>query len=82
MISREIGKAKFTHLHTLLTNCQLMEGIFDSLCFCLVRILTAVAAMAIPSVPSASIVTLVIILTSLNIPANDIALLFAVEWFL
>ncbi|PVD18321.1 hypothetical protein C0Q70_20870 [Pomacea canaliculata] len=48
----------------------------------IIGVLTAVAAMAIPSVPSASIVTLVVILTSLNIPANDIALLFAVEWFL
>ncbi|KAK7090118.1 excitatory amino acid transporter 1-like [Littorina saxatilis] len=47
-----------------------------------IGILTAVASMAVPSVPSASIVTLVIILTSLNIPANDIALLFAVEWIL
>ncbi|KAK7477592.1 hypothetical protein BaRGS_00031140 [Batillaria attramentaria] len=48
----------------------------------IIGVLTAIAAMAIPSVPSASIVTLVIILTSLNIPVNDIALLFAVEWFL
>lgn len=44
--------------------------------------LTAVAVMALPSVPSSSIVTLVMILTSLNIPSHDIALLFAVEWFL
>ncbi|KAK7090117.1 excitatory amino acid transporter-like isoform X2 [Littorina saxatilis] len=48
----------------------------------IIGVLTAVAAMAVPSVPSASIVTLVIILTSLNIPANDIALMFAVEWIL
>ncbi|KAJ8313454.1 hypothetical protein KUTeg_008995 [Tegillarca granosa] len=42
----------------------------------------SVAVMALPSVPSSSIVTLVMILTSLNIPSHDIALLFAVEWFL
>ncbi|XP_071086533.1 excitatory amino acid transporter 2-like [Haliotis cracherodii] len=48
----------------------------------IIGVLTAVAAMAIPSVPSSSIVTLVIILTSANIPVDHIALLFAVEWFL
>ncbi|XP_041379251.1 excitatory amino acid transporter 1-like [Gigantopelta aegis] len=45
-------------------------------------ILTSVAAFAIPSVPSASIVTLLIILTSLGYPTNGISLLFAVEWYL
>ncbi|XP_046381640.1 excitatory amino acid transporter-like [Haliotis rufescens] len=48
----------------------------------IIGVLTAVAAMAIPSVPSSSIVTLFIILTSANIPVDHIALLFAVEWFL
>ncbi|XP_033760828.1 excitatory amino acid transporter-like isoform X2 [Pecten maximus] len=48
----------------------------------LIGILTAICSMAIPSVPSSSIVTLVMILTSMNIPADSISLLFAVEWFL
>ena len=38
--------------------------------------------MAVPAVPSSSIVTVVIILTSLNVPSDDVALLIAVEWFL
>lgn len=48
----------------------------------IIGLLTAICAMAIPSVPSSSIVTLVMILTSMNIPADSISLLFAVEWFL
>lgn len=46
------------------------------------RLLVTVAAMAIPSVPSASIMTTIMILTSMNIPMEDIALLLAVEWYL
>ena len=38
--------------------------------------------MAIPAVPSASIVTIIMILTSLDIPADAVALLLAIEWFL
>lgn len=45
-------------------------------------ILTGMATLALPSIPSASIVTLVMVLTSLNIPAGQISLLFAVEWYL
>ncbi|XP_059158552.1 neutral amino acid transporter A-like isoform X2 [Physella acuta] len=45
-------------------------------------ILTSVLSLAIPPVPSSSIVTLVIVLTSLNYPLQGVALLFAVEWIL
>ncbi|OWF47182.1 excitatory amino acid transporter-like [Mizuhopecten yessoensis] len=48
----------------------------------LIGILTAVCVMALPPVPSASLVALVMILTSMNIPADSISLLFAVEWYL
>nr|KAG5698014.1 hypothetical protein BaRGS_005832 [Batillaria attramentaria] len=48
----------------------------------IIGILSAVSAMALPSVPSSSIITLVIILAAVNIPSGQIALLFAVEWFL
>ncbi|OWF47183.1 excitatory amino acid transporter-like [Mizuhopecten yessoensis] len=48
----------------------------------IIGILTAICSMALPSIPSSSIVTLVMILTSMNIPADSISLLFAVEWFL
>ncbi|WAR27246.1 EAA3-like protein [Mya arenaria] len=45
-------------------------------------VLSTVASLAIPSVPSASIVSIVMILTSLNIPAEAVALLLAVDFFL
>ncbi|KAL4219748.1 hypothetical protein ACF0H5_020162 [Mactra antiquata] len=48
----------------------------------MVGVLAAVSSLAIPSVPSASIVTIIMILTSLNIPVDSIALLLAVEFIL
>ncbi|XP_060600908.1 excitatory amino acid transporter-like [Ruditapes philippinarum] len=60
-----------------LTNTSLTIG--DVL---LIWLLVTVAAMAIPSVPSASIMTTIMILSSMNIPMDDIALLLAVEWYL
>ncbi|XP_053405000.1 excitatory amino acid transporter-like [Mercenaria mercenaria] len=48
----------------------------------LIWLLVTVAAMAIPPVPSASIMTTIMILTSMNIPVDDIALLLAIEWYL
>lgn len=50
--------------------------------YVIICVLTGVATLALPSVPSSSIVTLVMVLTSLNIPADQISLLFAVEWYL
>ncbi|OWF47181.1 Excitatory amino acid transporter [Mizuhopecten yessoensis] len=48
----------------------------------LIGILADICSMALPSIPSASIVAIVMVLTSMNIPAGSISLLFAVEWFL
>nr|XP_022336994.1 excitatory amino acid transporter-like [Crassostrea virginica]XP_022336995.1 excitatory amino acid transporter-like [Crassostrea virginica] len=48
----------------------------------IVGLLTAIASLALPSVPSSSIVTLIMVLSSLNIPVHAVSLLFAVEWFL
>ncbi|XP_053386621.1 excitatory amino acid transporter 3-like [Mercenaria mercenaria] len=48
----------------------------------LIWLLVTVVAMAIPAVPSASIVTTIMVLSSLNIPVDDVALLVAVEWYL
>ncbi|XP_021366291.1 excitatory amino acid transporter 3-like, partial [Mizuhopecten yessoensis] len=47
----------------------------------LIGILADICSMALPSIPSASIVAIVMILTSMNIPAGSISLLIAVEWF-
>ncbi|ESO86855.1 hypothetical protein LOTGIDRAFT_128333, partial [Lottia gigantea] len=44
-------------------------------------ILAFVGSLAVPAIPSASIITLLIILSSLNIPPANIGLIMALEWF-
>ena len=58
--------------------------IYTVLCLfkCVCSVLASVFAMAVPPVPSASLVLVVIICTTLNIPTESIALLVAVEWLL
>ncbi|KAH9518859.1 Excitatory amino acid transporter 2 [Bulinus truncatus] len=48
----------------------------------LIWILTTVVSVAIPSVPSAGLVAVVINLTALGIPVDLVGLLFAAEWIL
>ncbi|XP_048730322.2 excitatory amino acid transporter 1-like isoform X3 [Ostrea edulis] len=45
-------------------------------------ILTTFSTLAVPSVTGASLITVIILLTALNIPAEAASLLFALEWFL
>ncbi|XP_048730321.2 excitatory amino acid transporter 1-like isoform X2 [Ostrea edulis] len=47
-----------------------------------VCILTTFSTLAVPSVTGASLITVIILLTALNIPAEAASLLFALEWFL
>lgn len=47
-----------------------------------IGLLVTVSSLAIPSVPSASIVTIIMILSSVDIPAESIALLLALEFLL
>lgn len=42
----------------------------------------AVSSMTMPSIPSGSLVILVVILTSINIDPSNVSLLFAVDWIL
>ncbi|XP_052825493.1 excitatory amino acid transporter 1-like isoform X5 [Octopus bimaculoides] len=46
------------------------------------RVLTAIVTMALPGVPSSSIVTLILLLTSMNINPKPVAMLYALEWLL
>ncbi|KAL5006971.1 hypothetical protein ScPMuIL_015777 [Solemya velum] len=48
----------------------------------LVIVLTVMSAYAIPSVTGASLVTVIILLSSLNMPTEAASLLYALEWFL
>ncbi|XP_052825491.1 excitatory amino acid transporter 1-like isoform X3 [Octopus bimaculoides] len=45
-------------------------------------VLTAIVTMALPGVPSSSIVTLILLLTSMNINPKPVAMLYALEWLL
>ncbi|XP_076114773.1 putative sodium-dependent excitatory amino acid transporter glt-3 isoform X2 [Mytilus galloprovincialis] len=45
-------------------------------------ILTTFSSLAIPAVAGASLVTVIILLTALGIPAEEVSLLYAFEWFL
>ncbi|XP_076442032.1 excitatory amino acid transporter-like isoform X2 [Babylonia areolata] len=47
----------------------------------LIAILSAVGSLAIPGVPSASIVTILMILSSLDIPPANLGIIIALEWF-
>lgn len=42
----------------------------------------SVTAMTMPSIPSGSLVVLVVILTSIDIDPSNVSLLFAVDWIL
>ncbi|XP_067654532.1 excitatory amino acid transporter-like [Haliotis asinina] len=58
-----------------------LEGQTDAGKIVMIAILATVGSLAIPSVPSASIVTLLILLSSLNIRAVNIGLILALEWY-
>lgn len=62
--------------------CQLEHVDTDAAQVLIIIILTALSTFAVPSVPSAGIVTIIILLTAMNIPTKAVGLLMAVEWFL
>uniref|UniRef100_A0A1I7UFW2 Amino acid transporter n=1 Tax=Caenorhabditis tropicalis TaxID=1561998 RepID=A0A1I7UFW2_9PELO len=47
-----------------------------------VSITATLASIGAASIPSAGLVTLLIVLTALGLPANDVSLIFTVDWFL
>lgn len=46
------------------------------------RLLTGFATLAIPEVPSSSMVIVITILSSIGVSTAEVSLLFAVEWFM
>ena len=44
-------------------------------------LLTAAGSLAIPAVPSASVISVLIVLSSLDIQVHNIGIVFAVEWY-
>ncbi|XP_069133834.1 excitatory amino acid transporter 1-like isoform X1 [Argopecten irradians] len=61
---------------------QLTETDTDASKIILVCILTTCSSLAIPSVTGASLVTVIILLTALGLPAETATLLFTLEWLL
>lgn len=47
-----------------------------------ILLMATIASMSMPSVPSGSLVMLLVILTCIDVDARDISLLFAVDWML
>ncbi|XP_062605325.1 excitatory amino acid transporter 1-like [Saccostrea cucullata] len=48
----------------------------------IIGILTAFSTLSLPALPSASMVVVVVVLSAINVPVNEVSILFAVEWFL
>ncbi|VDI07835.1 Hypothetical predicted protein [Mytilus galloprovincialis] len=61
---------------------QITDQDVDVASVILVIILTAFSSLAVPSVAGASLITVIILLTALNIPPEAAALLFSFEWLL
>lgn len=47
-----------------------------------ILLMATISSMSIPSAPSSSLIMLLVILTSIDVDARDISLLFAVDWML
>ncbi|KAL5968070.1 Excitatory amino acid transporter 3 [Taenia solium] len=50
--------------------------------YVIIALLTGFATLAIPNVPSSSIVIIITILSSIGVQTGEVSLLFAVEWFM
>ena len=46
------------------------------------RLTSMAAAVGAAAIPSAGLVTMLIVLQSANLPTSDVALLWAVDWFM
>ena len=66
--------AKFFGIEVTFFFCMLV-----SLCF---SITATVASIGAAGVPNAGLVTMVIVLTAVGLPANDVTLIVAVDWLL
>lgn len=48
----------------------------------IVSLTSTAASIGAASVPSAGLVTMLLVLTALNLPTKDISMIIAVDWFL
>ena len=66
-------------LATLITSCPSLTSVM-SLFF--LRMTATAAAIGAAGIPSAGLVTMIIVLQAVNLPTEDIGLIMAVDWFL
>lgn len=57
-------------------------GWFKFLSFSTISITATAASIGAAGIPQAGLVTMVIVLTSVGLPTDDITLIIAVDWFL
>lgn len=58
-----------------------LRGVIMCVFFSL-RVLTFIASLGVPNVPSASIVLVMTVLSAIGVPTEGAAFLFAMEWLL
>lgn len=58
------------------------KGIVKMLTYSNFSITATVASIGAAGVPNAGLVTMVIVLTAVGLPANDVTLIVAVDWLL
>lgn len=54
---------------------------FSTFSRCVFRLTSTAASVASASVPSAALVLMMIVLTAIEAPVQDVSLLWAVDWF-
>jgi Na+/H+-dicarboxylate symporter len=50
--------------------------------YVVIMIMTIILCLCLPSVPSSSIITILVVLNAVNVPGKGIVLLYTVEWLL
>ena len=57
-------------------------AVTSSLIIFFVRVTAMAAAVGAAAIPSAGLVTMLLVLQAVNLPLGDVALLWAVDWFM
>lgn len=66
-------------LATLITSCPSLTSVMSVF---FPRMTATAAAIGAAGIPSAGLVTMIIVLQAVNLPTEDIGLIMAVDWFL